>query len=200
MRLISPGDTAPTSVGRYLLPLEAQVIAVRRHPAILLGRFGLVVAGLVAAALLSTVADFSSNALDIVWLLWGLLLLYLIWKTASWSVDYFVVTSIRMLVIEGVLARDVAMMPLALVTGIRLRRSAMGRLLGYGQFILKPVGQDQALRNINFLPYPEQLHLEVCSLLFPRPAEPPDSGRAEQFSDKVYPEYDSRDEDEERSP
>ena len=27
--------------------------------------------------------------------------------------------------------------------------------------------QDQALRVVDFLPYPEQLYLEVCGLIFP---------------------------------
>jgi hypothetical protein len=39
-------------------------------------------------------------------------------------------------------------------------------LLGYGEFIVESAGQEQALRTINFLPYPEQLYLEVCRLIF----------------------------------
>jgi hypothetical protein len=47
------------------------------------------------------------------------------------------------------------------------QRSALGRLLGYGEFIVESASQEQALHTINFLPYPEQLYLEVCGLLFP---------------------------------
>lgn len=36
MRLVTHGDSAPSSVNRYLLPDEQQVIMVRRHPAVLL--------------------------------------------------------------------------------------------------------------------------------------------------------------------
>ena len=46
-------------------------------------------------------------------------------------------------------------------------RSLGGRLFGYGEFIIESAGQDQALRNIPFIPYPEQLYVEVCKLLFP---------------------------------
>jgi hypothetical protein len=46
------------------------------------------------------------------------------------------------------------------------QRTTMGRLLGYGQFILESAGQDQALRIVDYLPYPEQLYLEVCGLIF----------------------------------
>ena len=39
-----------------------------------------------------------------------------------------------------------------------------GRILGFGEFIVESAGQDQAMRNVKFLPYPEQLYLEVCGL------------------------------------
>ena len=166
MRLITPGDTAPASVNRYLLPHEHQVITVRMHPAMLLGPISLVLAGLVVAGLLSSVAH-SSGALDLIWLAWGLLLLRLIWKVANWSVDYFVVTSQRMLLTTGLVTRKVAMMPLVKVTDMSFQRSSVGRLLGYGEFILESAGQDQAFRTVRFVPYPEQLYLEVCGLIFP---------------------------------
>ena len=31
---------------------------------------------------------------------------------------------------------------------------------------MESAGQDQALRNVKFIPYPEQLYLEVCGLIF----------------------------------
>ena len=34
--LITPGDVAPATVNRYLLPDERQVITVRKHPAVLI--------------------------------------------------------------------------------------------------------------------------------------------------------------------
>ena len=168
MRLITPGDTAPASVNRYLLPHEHQVITVRMHPAMLLGPIALVLGGLVVAGLLSgSVAHGNGAALDIIWLLWGFRPLRLIWRVANWSVDYFVVTSQRMLLTTGIFTRKVAMMPLVKVTDMSFQRSATGKLLGYGEFILESAGQEQALRNIPFLPYPEQLYLEVCGLIFP---------------------------------
>jgi uncharacterized membrane protein YdbT with pleckstrin-like domain len=168
VRLITPGDTAPASVNRYLLPHEHQVITVRMHPAMLLGPISLVLIGLVVAGLLSgSVAHGNGAALDLIWLAWGLLLLRLIWKVANWSVDYFVVTSQRMLLVTGLVLRRVAMMPLTKVTDMTFKRSATGRLLGYGEFVVESAGQDQALSNVPFVPYPEQLYLEVCGLIFP---------------------------------
>ena len=58
------------------------------------------------------------------------------------------------------------MMPLTKVTDMRFERSPIGRLFGFGTFIVESAGQDQALRGIDHLPYPEQLYIEVCGLIF----------------------------------
>jgi uncharacterized membrane protein YdbT with pleckstrin-like domain len=168
MRLITPGDTAPTTVNKYLLPHEHQVITVRKHPAVLIGPIALVVGGLVLAALLSElIGRHSGVALLVIWVAWLVLFAYLIGKAVDWSVNYFVVTSQRMLLTSGFVTRKVAMMPLVKVTDMSFQRSFQGRLLGYGTFILESAGQDQALRIVDHLPYPEQLYLEVCGLIFP---------------------------------
>jgi hypothetical protein len=54
------------------------------------------------------------------------------------------------------------------------QRSGIGRILGYGKFILESAGQDQALTDVDYLPYPEQLYLEVCGLIFKDKEESPD--------------------------
>ena len=59
------------------------------------------------------------------------------------------------------------MMPLNKVTDMSFQRTFFGRLFGYGEFIIESAGQDQALRNIPYIPYPEQRYLAVCDLLFP---------------------------------
>jgi membrane protein YdbS with pleckstrin-like domain len=170
MRRISPGRTPPAEVNKYLLPHERQVITVHRHPAVLIGPIAVTLLGLIAAAVLSdTVLLHSTTATLVVWILWGLLVLRLIWKAACWAVDYFVVTSQRMILTTGFLSRKVAMMPLNKVTDMSFQRSLAGRLFGYGEFILESAGQDQALRTVDHIPYPEQLYLDVCDLLFPNP-------------------------------
>jgi uncharacterized membrane protein YdbT with pleckstrin-like domain len=167
MRLVPNTDTVPASVNRYLLPHERQVITVHQHPAILIRPIFEVLIGLAIAGWL-TVAFAKNNgtAVLIIWILWGLLFLRLVWKVLEWGETYFVVTSQRFLLATGLVTRKVNMMPLAKVTDMSFQRSAMGRLLGYGEFILESAGQDQALTNVDHLPYPEQLYLEVCGLIF----------------------------------
>lgn len=167
MRLVPNTDTVPASVNRYLLPHERQVITVHQHPAILIRPIFEVLIGLALAGWL-TVAFAKNNgtAVLIIWILWGLVFLRLVWKVLEWGETYFVVTSQRFLLATGLVTRKVNMMPLAKVTDMSFQRSAMGRLLGYGEFILESAGQDQALTNVDHLPYPEQLYLEVCGLIF----------------------------------
>jgi uncharacterized membrane protein YdbT with pleckstrin-like domain len=167
MRLVPSTDTVPSSVNRYLLPHERQVITVRQHPAVLIRPIAEVLGGLALAGFLSEWAAHGNNdVILVIWILWILLVVRLALKVFEWSVNYFVVTSQRMLLATGIVTRKVNMMPLGKVTDMSFRRSTLGRILGYGEFILESAGQDQALRVVDHLPYPEQLYLEVCGLIF----------------------------------
>jgi uncharacterized membrane protein YdbT with pleckstrin-like domain len=173
MRLITPaGNTAPTTVNKYLLPHEEQVITVRKHPAVLVKPIAYVVGGLIVAGVLTGfIGRHSGLALLVIWLAWLVLLGYLVIKIIDWMMNYFVVTSQRMLLTSGWVVRKVAMMPLVKVTDMSFQRSFQGQVLGYGTFVLESAGQDQAFRVVDHLPYPEQLYLEVCGLIFPAKAD-----------------------------
>jgi uncharacterized membrane protein YdbT with pleckstrin-like domain len=165
-RLI-PNETVPASVYKHLLPHERQVITVRFHPAVLIRPVAEVLGGLALAGLLSTtIARHNGIAMLVIWILWLLLVSRLLYKIYCWLEDYFVVTSQRLLLVTGILTRNVNMMPLSKVTDMSFKRSTTGRLLGYGEFVVESAGQDQALRRVDHLPYPEQLYLEVCGLIF----------------------------------
>src|SRR6266699_7322335 len=165
----------PAEVDKYLLPKEDCVATVRRHPAVLLAPTAQAVGGLLAAfALSATLLRNHGPLIWIVWGLWGLLMLRLVWEAINWAVDYFVITSERILLTSGVLTRSVAMMPLSKVTDMSFRRSFSGRLLGYGDFVVESAGQDQALRTIDHIPYPERLYLVVCGRIFKDSAEEDD--------------------------
>jgi uncharacterized membrane protein YdbT with pleckstrin-like domain len=167
MRLAPNTDTVPASVNRYLLPHERQVISVHEHPAVLIGPIALVLLGLAIAGFLSnTVTHGNSTAILIIWGAWVLLLIWFAFKIWDWSVNYFVVTSHRLILAKGFVVRKIGMLPLTKVTDMSFQRTTIGRILGYGEFIVESAGQDQALRNVKFIPYPEQLYLEVCGLIF----------------------------------
>lgn len=165
MRPIISGGDSFWSADRYLLPHEQQLITIRRHSAILLGPSLVVLAGLGAVVVLTSLLKFSGDVLLAVWLAWSLLLLRLIWKVINWPAGYCIVTPDRMIVIRGVLARDVAMIPFVRLIDIGYERSGLGMLIGYGSFILEVDDQDMPVWKIDFIPYPEQLFPKVLSIV-----------------------------------
>ena len=173
MRQPTSGPRSPVAVNKNLLPREVQVATVRQHPAVLIFPSALTLGGLLLAGVLST--TYARGLInEVMWIAWGLLFLWLVWKAVNWSVDYFVVTSERLLLATGFLTRKVNMMPLTKVTDMSFQRTFPGRLLGYGEFIVESAGQDQALRRVRFIPYPEQLYLLICGMLFPSSADDED--------------------------
>jgi uncharacterized membrane protein YdbT with pleckstrin-like domain len=167
MRLSTRTTSGPAAVSKYLLPNEQQVIHTRRHPAVLIGPSILTLAGLLAAAVLSATVLHGYGALvTVIWLAWVVLFARMIWKVVNWAVDYFVVTSHRILLTSGVFTRKVLMMPLPKVTDMSFQRTFAGRMLGFGEFRVESAGQNQAVERIDHIPYPEQLYLEICEMLF----------------------------------
>lgn len=169
---VVPNETVPARVYKHLLPTESQVITVRFHPAVLLRPVALCLGGLALAGLLSTtIARGNGTVLLVVWLAWLVLVIILLVRVYEWLDNYFVVTSKRLILVKGILTRNINMMPLGKVTDMTFRRSAMGQILGYGEFIVESAGQNQALQRVDHLPYPEQLYLEVCAVLFDKDSD-----------------------------
>jgi Bacterial PH domain len=180
------------SVDKYLLPTEVRVATVRRHPAVLIVPSAQAIGGLLVAAVLSaTVLRHQTVLIGIVWIGWAVLMVRLVWKAINWAVDYFVITSERILLLSGVLTRNLAMMPRSKVTDMSFRRSFAGRMLGYGDFVVESAGQDQALRTIDHVPYPEQLYLVVCGIIFKDSVEVDDGTGDITFveSDDTFADY-----------
>jgi uncharacterized membrane protein YdbT with pleckstrin-like domain len=164
---VVPNETVPASVYKHLLPHERQVITVRFHPAVLIRPVAETLGGLALAGLLSTtITQGNGTVMLVIWLLWLVLVFRLLIKIYTWLEDYFVVTSERLILATGIFTRTINMMPLSKVTDMSFKRSTVGRILGYGEFVVESAGQDQALRRVDHLPYPEQLYLEVCGLIF----------------------------------
>jgi uncharacterized membrane protein YdbT with pleckstrin-like domain len=172
IRVVPSSDTVPPTIARYLLPHERQVITVRLHPAVLIRPVAEALVGLALAAFLSAaLAKGSGTVIGVLWIAWGLLFIRLLIRIWEWWDNHFVVTSQRLLLATGVITKKVNMMPLTKVTDMSFQRSSWGRILGYGEFIVESAGQDQALRRVDHLPYPEQLYLEVCGLIFKEKGE-----------------------------
>jgi len=87
-------------------------------------------------------------------------------RIAYWHFYRFILTNKRVMVVEGIVARHVAMMPLARVTDMKYEQSPTGRMLNYGTFVIESAGQDQALREIPHLPNPNDLYLQVVEEMY----------------------------------
>ena len=151
---------------RYLIPSERAVVVTRRHWASL-ARVGAGSAAsfLVALWVVRKLSDAQFFAvLGVLGLLGSLGWFGIAWW--FWATEEFVVTDKRVLLVNGVITRRVAIMPLTKVTDLTYERSVPGRLLGYGAFVMESAGQHQAMSRIEYLPRPDRLYHEVSTLLF----------------------------------
>jgi uncharacterized membrane protein YdbT with pleckstrin-like domain len=162
-----PGPVAAPDIDRYLLRAElaADVVKTRQHPA------RLIVPGLAALAAIITVMWAVSLPRPATWLPLAAAaagLGWAAWRTADWAVTVFAITSRRVILVRGVLTRQVDMMPLSKVADMRFKRTLAGRLFGYGEFVIESAGEEQALRSVPYLPQSERLYKQVNEFLFAR--------------------------------
>ena len=158
----------PGSVITYLMPDEEVFVGVRMHPIVILRQVVLIIAGLAGALLLTTGGTGSSGWHLVIWVLFLVLLVWAGRRIIDWRLTYFVITENRLILVTGVVSKSIGMMPLAKVTDMRLERSPLGRVFGYGKFVIESAGQEQALRDVPFVPYPQQLYLEILAMIFPK--------------------------------
>lgn len=152
---------------RYILPGERVVLATRAHWGKLAEPVATTAAAfLLAAWLVSVLAPAVGEGSLLLWWAWVLVALRLLWKVLDWRNEWFVATDKRMLLMFGLVTHKVAMMPLGKVTDMSYSRSILGRILGYGQFILESAGQDQAMSRINWVANPDATYRKLCDTIF----------------------------------
>jgi hypothetical protein len=157
---------ASKDVRKYLLPDESAVVATRRHWAVLIEptvKFlpVFVVGGWLL--LLDPDNRVTSSA--------GLLvilasLVYYGLRVAEWWMRHFIVSTRRVLLTSGVIARTVTLLPLRRITDLTWKETVPGQVLGYGTFRFESAGPQQALSEITFLPGADVLYRRVSGLLF----------------------------------
>lgn len=156
------------TASRYLASDERIVLSVRRHWIVVVGATAAAIVAIFVAGTIGWVASPSDgaawldNALGIVALVFAARAGWRLWQ---WWVDRIIVTDQRIFEVSGVLTRKVASMPLARVTDMTYRRSILGRLLGYGDFIVESAGQEQALGRIERIPHPDDFYRKITSLV-----------------------------------
>ena len=168
-RRVLPLEDEPTTlVSRYLFPTERYRGEWKRHwihlsTPLLVGIGATLLLGYLAGFLTRQDIDGLVTAAVLIWL--GVMG-WVAWKVGDWYFDRFILTNKRVMVVNGIITRKVAMMPLLRVTDMKYEQSALGRMLSYGTFVLESAGQDQALREVKHLPNPNELYLRVVEEMY----------------------------------
>lgn len=181
---------------KHLLPGERAIVAVRQHWVKLLEPICTTFAMLILALVVdSNTSPRTAIVANICWIVFWCALARTLWFWAEWRHDTFVATDKRLLLSYGLITRRVAMMPLPKVTDMSYNRSPLGQLLGYGQFVLESAGQEQALRQIDYVPRPDRTYRQICQEIFgssdpddlsaPEPAPGAGSGPDEPHGDRA---------------
>ena len=167
-RRVLPLEDEPTAlVARYLFPTERYRGEWKRHKIYLATPILIGLATFVLGYLSGFLAGQQIAGLTLIAaLLWLGVMVYVAWKIADWFFDRFILTNKRVMVVNGIITRRVAMMPLARVTDMKYEQSPLGRTLNYGTFVLESAGQDQALREVKYLPNPNELYLRVVEEMY----------------------------------
>lgn len=163
-----PRSTVPAGVEKYLLPDEEQIILVRQHPALLMSPFIAASGGLLLAAALSVFPHKPHLASIAVWLSAGFLILRFFFLALNWVVQYIVVTAQRFMLFSGFFNPRVTTIDLLELRDLTFERSYAGKMLGYGALTIESGGRSQTL--IDYIPYPEQIYLEIRGVTLAGPA------------------------------
>jgi hypothetical protein len=101
--------------------------------------------------------------------LWYVFFAFCLWaalQLVRYFSRYLVLTQKRLIVVEGILNRQIKSLPLPKLTDMIYQRTALGHALGYGTFDLQAPG---AAVNIGLLPYvpnPDNTYLQISHLLW----------------------------------
>ena len=152
---------------RYLLDGERIVTAAHQHWAKVAEPVLSAVAGLaVVLALDSSLPSTLGLVTNVLWWAWFTLVGRAIWKVLERRHDWFVATDKRLILTYGLITQKVAMMPLTKVTDMSYNRSPVGRLLGFGTFVMESAGQDQALHTVGWVADPDHTYRVICAEIF----------------------------------
>lgn len=161
----------PRGLDRYLAPQEDVILLCRRHPVVLARPILLWLVALVigAAAGFLTSPRSGETIIDQIagWFVLAATVGTVL-KVWQWWASTYVVTDQRVMLIEGILARKISAIPLPKVTDTTYRRSAAGRIFGFGSLLLDSPGETPGLATLTYLPRPDRIYRLITSLVVSR--------------------------------
>lgn len=88
-------------------------------------------------------------------------MLHAAWRILERRTDTFVITNMRVFRVHGILAQNIATMPLSRILDISVHKPILGRILGYGHFVFESAAQEQGLREIRYVGDPDGRGLTI---------------------------------------
>lgn len=166
---IHPLEEEPSRlIAKYLFPTEKFRGEWKRHWIQIVRELSIATVATVLMGYLTGIAakyDYPGFVTAVI-IIWGAAMVYVSWRIADWYVDRFILTNKRVMVVKGLVTRNVGMMPLTRVTDMKYLQSPLGRILNYGTFELESAGQDQALSKVKNLPGPNELYLRIVEEMY----------------------------------
>jgi uncharacterized membrane protein YdbT with pleckstrin-like domain len=165
---------------KYLAPSEHILHTTRRHWIVIVKPLAIWILVLVLGGMIgvATSPEQAATPLDrLAGIAAVVATIYAAWRFVEWTAAAYVVTSARVLEVEGVLSRNVSAVPLSKVTDTTFRRTALGRLLRYGDLMLDSPGEKPGLSTLTTLPRPVELYRLIMSLVVTK-EEGPDEAKA----------------------
>lgn len=157
----------PYELDRYLTPAEKIVFRTRLHWIRIVRPWLLFFVVLLLAGLLGSKTTTQQNNVNgVLFLVVVGFLAFALWRTFEWYREWFIGTDRRLMLTLGILTRQIAMIPLGKVTDMRYDRPPVGQILGYGSFVLESAGQEQAFREVRYVPNPDVLYRRISEELF----------------------------------
>lgn len=149
----------------HLAESERIRVGTRQHPMVLLKPLLAVV--LTGALLLRSLGDASAlgSTRQFFLILFGVALAWLGARWLQWTRHFFLATDQRVLKMYGVLSTTVDSMKVQKVTDMKYHRNLLGELLGYGRITIESAGQDQALHDIEYIPFPRENYQELSHII-----------------------------------
>jgi hypothetical protein len=157
----------PKEIQGKLAYTETDILGGQVHQATMYEPLFTSILGLLAfIALVPLVPSSAPYVLDLLFLGFLAVLARLAWKWFEWTHSLFFFTPYRIIYIHGIVTRKIAMLPISKVTDMRYDRTPGGQTFGYGTFIIESAGQEQALRELDFVPDPDATYKQIQDWLF----------------------------------
>lgn len=172
----------------YLLPEESLLYATRRHAVMLASSvvvFAVAMAGAIALWVEAPHRP-ADNLREISLALAAAGFLYFVWNTWHWWLGRYVITTQRIIHVEGLVARHVKSLPLRLILDTTYHRTLAGRLFGYCDLELNLSGQP-GLRRLTRVPDGDTVYHLILQLLNAHAGKPAPAPAKETTAEEDFP-------------